>query len=62
MEMELKKDPRCYTDVCVNGKWFHHDHCTSSAYMLKGGASCEVELKKTPETESELIKLITDQF
>ena len=41
--MELKKDPRCYTDVCVGGKWFHHDHCTSKAYMLKGGADVSVE-------------------
>ncbi|WP_306302213.1 hypothetical protein [Shewanella marina] len=37
--MELKQDPRCYSDVCVNGKWFHYDHCTTNAYMLKGGAS-----------------------
>jgi len=56
--MELKQDPRCYTDVCIDGKWFHHDHCTKSAYMLKGGASCAVDLKKMPETENELIELI----
>lgn len=60
--MELKKDPRCYTDVCVNGKWFHHDHCTTSAYMLRGGASQEIELAKMPETEGELVELITARF
>lgn len=31
--MELKQDPRCYTDVCVGGKWFHYDHCGTKAYM-----------------------------
>ncbi|MDA0117755.1 hypothetical protein [Vibrio sp. T11.5] len=56
--MELKKDPRCYTDVCVDGKWFHHDHCTSKAYMLKGGADVSVEFNKIPETEDELIELL----
>ncbi|WP_159652656.1 hypothetical protein [Vibrio atypicus] len=60
--MELKKDSRCYTDVCINGKWFHHDHLTSTVYMLKGGADCKVELSKTPETEAELIDLISSQF
>ncbi|PWI32476.1 hypothetical protein DI392_15610 [Vibrio albus] len=58
--MELKKDPRCYTDVCVDGKWFHHDHCTDSAYMLKGGAAPDVSLHKVPETEEELIELLHD--
>ncbi|GLS82900.1 hypothetical protein GCM10007894_08770 [Paraferrimonas haliotis] len=56
--MELKKDPRCYTDVCVNGKWFHHDHLTKSAYMLNGSQSIAIELVKTPETEDELINLL----
>ncbi|WP_047042068.1 hypothetical protein [Vibrio mexicanus] len=57
--MELKQDPRCYTDVCVNGKWYHHDHCTTTAYMLRGGSSSHVELAKMPSTESELIDLLT---
>ncbi|MFA0087434.1 hypothetical protein BCU66_021050 [Vibrio sp. 10N.286.49.B1] len=60
--MELKKDTRCYTDVCVNGKWFHYDHCTTQAYMLKGGASCGVELSKVPSTEHELIEMLTLHF
>lgn len=58
--MELLKDPRCYTDVCLGGKWFHYDHCTPNVYMLKGGDPLYVELAKIPETESELIDLITD--
>jgi len=33
--MELKKDPRCYTDVCIDGKWYHYDHCSTHVYMLK---------------------------
>jgi hypothetical protein len=57
--MELIQDTRCYTDVCVNGKWFHHDHCTTTAYMLKGGASSSIELAKMPTTESELVDLLT---
>ncbi|MDO6497002.1 hypothetical protein [Photobacterium sanguinicancri] len=60
--MTLKQDSRCYTDVCVNGKWFHHDHCTTKAYMLKGGASSAIELAKMPTTESELIDLLADTF
>lgn len=56
--MELKQDPRCYTDVCVNGKWFHYDHCGTRAYMLKGGASATVELAKEPSTEGELIDML----
>lgn len=58
--MELKNDPRCYTDLCIDGKWFHYDHCTTRAYMLKGGSSPEVELAKIPTTESELVELLND--
>lgn len=58
--MELKQDPRCYSDVCVNGKWFHYDHCTTNAYMLKGGASPLFELAKMPTTENELIDLLSE--
>ncbi|UPQ89812.1 hypothetical protein [Vibrio sinaloensis] len=60
--MELKQDSRCYTDVCVHGKWFHHDHGTTQAYMLKGGASDSIELAKMPLTENELIELINAHF
>ncbi|MGF1749106.1 MULTISPECIES: hypothetical protein [Vibrio] len=60
--MELKQDPRCYTDVCINGKWFHHDHCTTRAYMLKGGSSACIELAKMPKTENELVDLLNDLF
>ncbi len=56
--MELKKDPRCYTDVCINGTWFHHDHCTNTAYALAGGNSPHIELDKTPETEEELFEML----
>lgn len=57
--MELIQDPRCYTDICIDGKWFHHDHCTDTAYMLWGGTSPHIQLDKTPKTESELIDLLT---
>lgn len=56
--MELLKDPRCYTDVCLNGKWFHHDHCTPTVYMLKGGNPVYFNLPKIPETESELEDMV----
>ncbi|MFA0037843.1 hypothetical protein [Vibrio sp. 10N.261.52.A1] len=56
--MELKQDPRCYTDVCVDGKWFHYDHCSTQAYMLKGGASAVIELAKEPTTEGELVEML----
>lgn len=58
--MELKQDPKCYTDVCINGKWFHHDHCTTTVYMLKGGASPSIELAKMPTTENELVEMINN--
>jgi hypothetical protein len=44
----------------VDGKWFHHDHGTDSAYMLKGGAAPDISLQKVPETEEELIELLHD--
>ncbi|MEZ8386957.1 hypothetical protein AB6C98_25185 [Vibrio splendidus] len=56
--MELKQDPRCYTDVCVDGKWFHYDHCGTRSYMLKGGASAVIELAKEPATEGELVEML----
>ncbi|MCG9626665.1 hypothetical protein L1D34_17690 [Vibrio mediterranei] len=56
--MELKKDPRCYTDICIDGRWFHHDHCTNTAYMLWGGSSPQLKLERTPNTEDELIGLL----
>lgn len=59
--MELKKDTRCYTDVCIDGKWFHYGHCTTTAYMLKGGVPVYIELNKVPENENELIELLTLQ-
>ncbi|CAK3666349.1 MULTISPECIES: hypothetical protein [Vibrio] len=56
--MELKQDPRCYTDVCVDGKWFHYDHCGTRAYMLKGGASAVIKLAREPSTEGELVEML----
>ncbi len=29
--------PNCYTDLCINGKWFHYDHGELSVFMLNGG-------------------------
>ncbi|PSW21882.1 hypothetical protein C9I98_01035 [Photobacterium sanctipauli] len=56
--MDLKQDPRCYTDVCINGKWYHYDHCGTTVYQLKGGASPYYELNKEPKTEAELIAML----
>lgn len=56
--MELLRNPRCYTDVFVDGKWYHYDHCGSKVYMLAGGASPEFNLACEPGTEEELIELI----
>ncbi|MBR9727033.1 hypothetical protein ACFOD0_00410 [Shewanella intestini] len=60
--MELKQCPKCYTDICVNGKWFHHDHLTTNAYMLNGSEPINVELAKVPTTENELINMLNSQF
>ena len=56
--MELKKDPRCYTDVCINGKWYHHDHGSRQVYMLMGGAAPSLELAYVPDSEEELIEML----
>ncbi|WED29227.1 hypothetical protein L3V77_17505 [Vibrio sp. DW001] len=56
--MELKQDPRCYTDVCVNGLWYHYDHCGIKAYVLRGGASPEIMLEREPKTENELVLML----
>ncbi|MFV0576746.1 MAG: hypothetical protein ACK5NC_15200 [Vibrio sp.] len=56
--MKLKPCEKCYTDVCIDGKWYHHDHLTDKAYMLKGGMDHVVELARTPTTEDELLELL----
>ncbi len=56
--MELLRNPRCYTDVCIDGTWYHYDHCGSKVYSLCGGAAPELDLAREPETEGELISLI----
>lgn len=56
--MTLLRNPKCYTDVCINGKWFHYDHCGTTVYMLKGGASAEFNLDSEPVTEGDLINQI----
>ncbi|MGE6225404.1 hypothetical protein D3C76_1457650 [compost metagenome] len=56
--MELKKDPRCYTDVCIDGKWYHYDHCSTHAYMLMGGAAPSLQLACEPGSEEELIAML----
>lgn len=54
----LLRDPKCYTDVCINGRWYHYDHCGTKVYVLKGGHSPEIELGCEPLTEDELIHQI----
>ncbi|MFC1503323.1 hypothetical protein ACFL53_03080 [Pseudomonadota bacterium] len=46
--------PNCYTDLCVNGKWFHYDHGDTSVFMLNGGSPITFELGAQPTTEAEL--------
>jgi len=48
--------PNCYTDLCINGKWFHYDHGESSVFMLNGGDPLTFELESLPTTEDELEK------
>lgn len=56
--MELLRNPKCYTDVCIDGTWYHYDHCGSTVYSLSGGAGPELDLAREPATENELIDLI----
>lgn len=56
--MELKKDPRCYTDVCIDGKWYHYDHCSTHVYMLMGGAAPSLQLAHEPGSEEELVEML----
>ena len=60
--MELIKDKRCYTDMCLDGRWFHHDHCTPTVYMLRGGEPVSFSLDTVPETEDELFHLLIGLF
>ncbi|QLE84775.1 MULTISPECIES: hypothetical protein [Shewanella] len=46
--------PNCYTDLCINGKWFHYDHGELSVFMLNGGSPLTFELERAPQTEDEL--------
>jgi hypothetical protein len=50
--MKLLMQPKCYTDVCLHGKWFHHDHGETSAYML--GSRLIFDLGMMPTTDEEL--------
>ena len=50
--MKLHMEPKCYTDICLHGKWFHHDHGGSSAYML--GSREIFDLGMMPTTDEEL--------
>jgi hypothetical protein len=50
--MKLLMKPKCYTDICLRGKWFHHDHGGTSAYML--GSRLIFELGMMPTTAEEL--------
>ncbi|WP_105054946.1 hypothetical protein [Aliivibrio sifiae] len=48
--MTLLRNPKCYTDVCIDGRWYHYDHCGITIYMLRGGASTEFTLGSEPIT------------
>lgn len=50
--MELLPD--CYTDLCINGKWFHYDHGETAVFMLNGSSPLSFELDTMPTTEGEL--------
>lgn len=50
--MKLHMEEKCYTDICLLGKWFHHDHGGTTAYML--GSREEFELGFIPTTEEAL--------
>lgn len=50
--MKLLMQPKCYTDICLHGKWFHHDHGETNAYML--GCHLTFDLGMMPTTEEEL--------
>ncbi|BBQ32461.1 hypothetical protein WP2W18E01_40430 [Aeromonas caviae] len=58
VRMELKRDPRCYTDVCIDGKWYHYDHCSTHVYMLMGGAAPSLQLAHEPGSEEELVAML----
>jgi|GEM_PF-3760348 len=51
--------PNCYTDLCINGKWFHYDHGETSVFMLNGGDPLTFELESLPTTEDELERHLT---
>lgn len=51
--------PNCYTDLCINGKWFHYDHGELSVFMLNGGDPLTFELVSLPKTEDELEQHLT---
>ncbi|AQS39192.1 hypothetical protein Sps_04077 [Shewanella psychrophila] len=46
--------PHCYTDLCINGKWFHYDHGEMSVFMFNGSSPLSFELDAMPTTEGEL--------
>ncbi len=57
--------PNCYTDLCVDGKWFHYDHGDNEVFMLAGACPVTFELASQPATEAELeqhLQEITSQI
>ena len=54
--MKLHMEDKCYSDVCIHGKWFHHDHGGTTAYML--GSRLIFELGVMPTTEEQLEALL----
>ena len=56
--MELLPD--CYTDLCINGKWFHYDHGDMAVFMLNGSSPLSFALDTMPTTEGELEMHLTN--
>ena len=56
--MERVREQRCYTDVCIDGKWYHYDHCSTHVYMLMGGAAPSMTRAYEPSSEEELIEML----
>lgn len=52
--MKLHMEEKCYSDVCLHGKWFHHDHGGTNAYMLGSREIFEFEMMPTTEEELEV--------
>ncbi|WP_144212482.1 hypothetical protein [Shewanella donghaensis] len=52
--------PNCYTELCINGRWFHYNHDKKSVFMLNGSNPLSFELEIAPTTEEELEAHLTN--